>query len=118
MVTLVRRAQRHAATLVPPAAGTRRVPGRGGASRTARTRLRAPAVAASAESTTPSAVDVPPTRSFYRDEPPQSTAPTGCEMSAVPVDFPRGAPISCPAPLSASRRGTAAGESRSPRLSQ
>jgi hypothetical protein len=30
------------------------------------------------------------TRSFYCDEPPESIAPTGCEIGALPEEFPRG----------------------------
>lgn len=33
------------------------------------------------------------TRSFYCDQPPASIAPTGCEIGALPEDFPRSGPI-------------------------
>jgi hypothetical protein len=33
------------------------------------------------------------TRSFYCEEPPTSIAETGCEIGALPQDFPRGGPI-------------------------
>jgi hypothetical protein len=33
------------------------------------------------------------TRSFYCEQPPTSVAPTGCEIGALPDDFPRGGPV-------------------------
>jgi len=33
------------------------------------------------------------TRSYYCDQPPTSVAPSGCEIGALPEDFPRGGPI-------------------------
>lgn len=38
-------------------------------------------------------VDLRYTRSFYCDQPPTSVAPSGCEIGALPQDFPRGGPI-------------------------
>jgi hypothetical protein len=33
------------------------------------------------------------TRSYYCEEPPSSVAPSGCEIGALPANFPRGGPI-------------------------
>jgi hypothetical protein len=39
------------------------------------------------------AVELRYTRSYFCEEPPESVAPTGCEIGALPEDFPRGGPI-------------------------
>jgi len=39
------------------------------------------------------AVQLRYTRSYFCEEPPSSVAPSGCEIGALPEDFPRGGPI-------------------------
>lgn len=39
------------------------------------------------------AVQLRYTRSYFCEEPPTSSAPSGCEIGALPEDFPRGGPI-------------------------
>ena len=39
------------------------------------------------------AVQLRYTRSYFCEEPPSSAAPSGCEIGALPEDFPRGGPI-------------------------